>query len=72
VLEIKIFKDEVRVKDESLLYRSATYSTSESLNKFAIADGFNNWQELVEFFESTHGLPFTGVLIQWDSIKAPF
>jgi len=43
-----------------------------SLNEFAIADGFDNWQELVEFFESTHGLPFTGVLIQWDSIKVPF
>ena len=42
------------------------------LNNFAIADGFNNWQELVKFFESTHGLPFEGVLIQWDSIKSPF
>jgi hypothetical protein len=43
-----------------------------SLNLFAQADGFNNWQELVEFFEATHGLPFEGVLIQWDSIKCPF
>jgi hypothetical protein len=42
------------------------------LNNLAIADGFNNWQELIEFFEKTHGLPFTGVLIEWDSIKSPF
>ena len=72
LLEIKIFNDEVRIKDESLFYQSCTYASIESLNKFAIADGFNNWQELIKFFESTHGLPFTGVLIQWNSIKCPF
>ncbi len=38
------------------------------LDNFAIADGFDNWQGLIEFFESTHGLPFTGVLIEWDGI----
>ena len=42
------------------------------LDKFAIADGFDNWQKLIEFFENTHGLPFEGVLIEWDSIKSPF
>ena len=31
----------------------------------AIADGFDNWEQLVEFFEKTHGLPFEGVLIKW-------
>ena len=34
--------------------------------------GFDNWQKLIEFFESAHGLPFEGVLIEWDSIKSPF
>jgi hypothetical protein len=38
------------------------------LDKFAIADGFENWQQMIEFFDKTHGLPFTGVLIQWDEI----
>lgn len=38
------------------------------LNDFAIADGFDNWQQLIEFLENTHGLPFTGVLIEWDGI----
>ena len=42
------------------------------LNAFAIADGFDNWQQLIEFFESAHGLPFKGVLIEWDSIESPF
>jgi hypothetical protein len=39
------------------------------LNDFAIADGFNNWQELVEFFDTAHGLPFEGVLIEWDDLQ---
>jgi hypothetical protein len=42
------------------------------LDNFAIADGFDNWQQLIEFFENAHGLPFEGVLIEWDSIKPPF
>jgi hypothetical protein len=44
----------------------------EILDKFAIADGFDNWQQLIEFFEDAHGLPFEGILIEWDSIKSPF
>ena len=40
----------------------------EILDSFAIADGFDNWQQLIEFFENAHGLPFEGVLIEWDSI----
>ena len=42
------------------------------LDNFAIADGFNNWEELVDFFQNAHGLPFTGTLIKWNSIKTPF
>ena len=36
------------------------------LNAFAIADGFDNWNQLIEFFEETYGLPFKGILIEWD------
>jgi hypothetical protein len=43
-----------------------------SIDEFAQADGFDNWQQMIEFFDKTHGLPFTGVLIEWDSIKSPF
>ena len=42
------------------------------LDLFAQCDGFDNWQQMIEFFDKTHGLPFTGVLIEWDSIKSPF
>lgn len=40
-----------------------------SMRKFAIADGFRRegfeWEDMLEFFERTHGLPFTGQLIRW-------
>jgi len=33
---------------------------------FAKADGFKSEVEFFDFFEKTHGLPFEGVLIEWD------
>ena len=41
-------------------------STVNILNAFAIADGFDDWNQLIEFFEETHGLPFKGILIEWE------
>lgn len=32
---------------------------------FARADGFNNPQDMLEWFNCRHGLPFKGVLIRW-------
>lgn len=32
----------------------------------AVADGFYSEVGLFEFFEKTHGLPFTGTLIKWN------
>lgn len=34
---------------------------------FARADGFDCFQSMREFFETTHGLPFSGFLIEWRS-----
>lgn len=31
----------------------------------ARADGFTNWDEMRDWFEATHGLPFEGELITW-------
>lgn len=36
------------------------------LNEIAKADGFSGWREMAVWFESTHGLPFTGVMIEWE------
>lgn len=34
---------------------------------FARADGFGTFQDMREFFEKEHGLPFKGLLIEWRS-----
>ena len=35
-------------------------------NEFAEADGFESFMDMSKWFEDTHGLPFEGVVIQWD------
>jgi hypothetical protein len=40
-----------------------------ALERFAIADGFDSWLHMVEWFSNTHGLPFSGVLIQWGALN---
>ena len=32
---------------------------------FARADGFDNVMDFYDFFDTTHGLPFEGALIEW-------
>jgi len=37
------------------------------LERFAQADGFGSWEEMVDWFRREHGeLPFKGLLIGWD------
>lgn len=38
---------------------------------FAKADGFQSWEEMRDWFQSTHSLPFDGVLIQWELTSSP-
>jgi len=37
----------------------------DELTQFANADGFETWQDLVQFFGGYYELPFEGVLITW-------
>ena len=37
----------------------------EYLDEFAIADGFEDWTEMINWFESVHGIPFEGDIIMW-------
>jgi hypothetical protein len=37
--------------------------------EFARADGFDSWEEMREWFRVEHGLPFTGILIQWELLQ---
>jgi hypothetical protein len=38
---------------------------THNMNAFARDDGFSGWAEMRDWFDNTHGLPFTGVLIRW-------
>jgi hypothetical protein len=61
---------DVEIHREYLItHQDNRWQTIQYLNSFAKDDGFNNWQELVEFFENTHGLPFKGVLIKWNDLR---
>ena len=64
VTEITIHRNHIDYLD-SRGYKSRISSVYGLLN-FALNDGFSNWDELVTFFVDTHGLPFTGSLIEWD------
>ena len=39
------------------------------LDRFAHRDGFEDFSEMQEWFRDTHGLPFTGKLIQWRLVR---
>jgi len=34
-------------------------------HSIAVADGFENYADMLDWFEHTHGLPFRGVLVRW-------
>ncbi len=41
--------------------------TNEECTAIAVADGFVDQFAMVDWFKKTHGLPFEGYLIKWDS-----
>jgi hypothetical protein len=40
-------------------------TNSEPCESFAKADGFTDFHDMIEWFKSTHSLPFEGILIKW-------
>lgn len=36
-------------------------------NEFAIADGFESFMDMADWFATVHGLPFEGFVIHWDA-----
>jgi hypothetical protein len=36
-----------------------------NMDAFALADGFDCWENMKDWFRKTHGLPFRGLLIKW-------
>jgi hypothetical protein len=40
----------------------------EDLERFARRDGFDSTEAFLDFFRTTHGLPFLGQLIMWEEV----
>ena len=39
----------------------------DELERLARSDGFTRWADMRDWFDNTHGLPFTGRLIRWSA-----
>lgn len=50
---------------EGGMYRSGKWVPFLKMEEFSRADGFESPAGLIEWFKSTHGLPFNGVAIYW-------
>lgn len=48
-----------------------TITGADDLDKFAQRDGFGAFIELEYWFQKTHGLPFSGQMIEWASRDMP-
>lgn len=55
---------EVEIHSESLIFDGRRVG-SGMREAFAKADGFENWPAMVDWFRSTHDLPFEGIAIFW-------
>jgi hypothetical protein len=40
--------------------------TEQRMHEFAVADGFQDWEGLIQWFKVSEGKPFKGVLIKWE------
>ncbi len=45
---------------------SVVFTCESSLDEIAHNGGFNSWDEMVEWFQKTHKLPFDGDFIRWE------
>jgi hypothetical protein len=66
----------IRRSEIDVWYRSGESSRHildkrEFLDLFAQADGFENFADMVKWFESTHQLPFLGMRVQWGKFIVP-
>lgn len=57
VLPVRITQVGISV-DHSMLW-------DDGLLRFARADGFDSWPDMLEWFRQANGVPFEGILIRW-------
>ncbi len=67
VLPIRVYLKGRRAKPALAVQREGVFMDipRNDIKAIALADGFKTVAAMVEFFETTHGLPFEGVLVKW-------
>lgn len=64
VSDILIEQDVFQVGD-TVVYIDGKHLDDNQRSELAKHDGFSSFAEMLKWFEKTHGLPFTGRLIEW-------
>lgn len=73
----RVLRDAIIEKVEPIRITTAGIYVSEcplgldTEQRFAMADGFRSWVEMREWFDTTHGLPFEGIVIHWSNSDYP-
>jgi len=57
--------DTIRIEERCIIMDGAADPIG-GVDSFAMADGFKDFEDLVQWFKENHKLPFTGILIKWD------
>lgn len=65
---LKVAEIEINQKGKVII-EGLTLSEDQK-NHLAVDDGFNTAEEMVTWFEKTHGLPFNGQLILWHNFTS--
>ena len=56
---------DIRIYQNRSVILSGVLLSHDQVKELAIADGFPCKDDFIDFFETTHGLPFKGKLIKW-------
>ncbi|MEN6292769.1 MAG: hypothetical protein ABFD07_12240 [Methanobacterium sp.] len=56
---------EIYINTFGAVYINDNILSGRQVKQLAIADGFATGKEMIDWFENTHGLPFSGHIIYW-------
>lgn len=75
----KPYRSKQRILGEAVITRVANFEMTHltvtvggkivGSDEFALADGFNSFEDMRLWFAETHGLPFKGILIKWEPLE---
>ena len=61
--------ESIRIRTGGAVLLGSQLLGVRQIQRISRDDGFDNAEEMVQWFEETHGLPFEGQLIRWGRIE---